>query len=103
MAIPGIVPTVPSIGSIGSLGGTKAVAGPEAAQSFGDMIANGIQNVADSQAKADGLAQAAATGDLTDLHDYMIASSQAQLTTELTVTVRNKAVESFNEIMRMQI
>jgi flagellar hook-basal body complex protein FliE len=102
MAIPGIgaLPTVPSVGSIG---GTKAVAGPEAAQSFGDLVASGIQNVADSQAKADGLAQAAATGDLTDLHDYMIASSQAQLTTELTVTVRNKAVDAFNEIMRMQV
>ena len=102
MPVPGVgaLPTLPSVGSVGA---TKAAAGPEAAQSFGDLVANGIQNVADSQAKADGLAQAAATGDLTDLHDYMIASSQAQLTTELTVTVRNKAVESFNEIMRMQI
>jgi flagellar hook-basal body complex protein FliE len=32
----------------------------------------------------------------------MIASTQAQVTTELTVALRNKAVDAFNEIMRMQ-
>jgi flagellar hook-basal body complex protein FliE len=33
----------------------------------------------------------------------MIAATQAQVATELTVAVRNKAVEAFNDIMRMQI
>ena len=32
-----------------------------------------------------------------------IAATQASLATELTVAVRNKAVEAFNDIMRMQI
>jgi flagellar hook-basal body complex protein FliE len=32
----------------------------------------------------------------------MIASTEAQVTTELTVALRNKAVDAFNEIMRMQ-
>ncbi len=33
----------------------------------------------------------------------MIATTQAQLATQLTVALRNKAVDAFNEVMRMQI
>ena len=45
----------------------------------------------------------AATGDLKDVHDYMIASTEASLATEMVVTIKNKAVEAFNEIMRMPV
>lgn len=76
---------------------------PTEAAGFGDMLSQGIENLQGLHDKADGLATQAATGDLTDVHDYMIASTQASLATELTVAVRNKAVEAFNEIMRMQI
>jgi flagellar hook-basal body complex protein FliE len=33
----------------------------------------------------------------------MIASSEASLATEMVVTIKNKAVEAFNEIMRMPV
>ncbi len=100
MTIPAIsgLPSLPSVTST-----TAAKAAPDAAESFGKLVSNGLDNLQETQASADKLATQAATGDLTDLHDYMIASTQAQLTTELTVSVRNKAVDAFNEIMRMQI
>ncbi|HEX5510149.1 MAG TPA: flagellar hook-basal body complex protein FliE [Actinomycetales bacterium] len=70
--------------------------------SFAAALANGLQNVEALQHNADNLAVQAATGDLTDVHDYMIAATQAKVATELTVAVRNKAIEAFQEIMRLQ-
>jgi len=69
---------------------------------FANALGQGLESLQQTQAHADDLAVQAATGDLTDVHDFMIASTQAQLATEVTVTMRNKAIEAFNEIMRMQ-
>jgi flagellar hook-basal body complex protein FliE len=69
---------------------------------FAGELGRGLDWLQQTQSTADNLAVKAATGDLTDVHDYMIASAQASLATELTVAVRNKAVDAFNEIMRMQ-
>jgi flagellar hook-basal body complex protein FliE len=87
-----------------SLSGTEATA-PAGGASGGDFatkLAEGVQNLQQLQTHADDLSVQAATGSLTDVHDYMIAANEAQLATQLTVAVRNKAVEAFNEIMRMQ-
>ena len=50
----------------------------------------------------DALAVKAVTGTLDNVHDYTIAASEAKVTLELTAAVRNKAVDAFTEIMRMQ-
>src|SRR3712207_1538891 len=97
-----------SISAIGSLPSLQPlVTTPPAAApsdgSFGDVVAGAVEKLDGVQSKADGMAVQAATGNLTDVHDYMIAATQAQVATELTVAVRNKAVEAFNDIMRMQI
>jgi flagellar hook-basal body complex protein FliE len=89
-----------------SLAPTTAVdgagAGGAAGASFSSMLQNGLDTLQQTQATADELGTQAATGQLTDPAQYMIASTQAQVTTELTVALRNKAVDAFNEIMRMQ-
>jgi flagellar hook-basal body complex protein FliE len=72
-------------------------------QDFGDVIANALDGLQGVQSNADGLAVKAATGDLNDVHDYMIAASEASLATEFTVALRDRAVEAFNQIMGMQI
>jgi flagellar hook-basal body complex protein FliE len=69
---------------------------------FGKALENGLNQVGGLQDNADNLATQAATGTLADPASYMVASTEASLATELTVAVRNKAVDAFNEIMRMQ-
>lgn len=72
------------------------------ADGFTASLTNAIGGVQALQAKSDALAVQAATGTLENVHEYTIAATEAKLATQLTVTIRNKAVEAFNEIMRMQ-
>jgi flagellar hook-basal body complex protein FliE len=88
----------PAAGAAGAAG-AAAVAKPD----FGSMVASGLEKLQSAQATSDNLAVKATTGDLTDIHDYMIAANEASVATQLTVAVRNKAVEAFTEIMRMQM
>lgn len=87
--------------------GTPGISGtPEtgkAGSSFGDSLAGAIDQLQQTESKSDDLAMKVATGELTDIHDYMIAANQAQIATQMTVAVRNKAVESFQQIMNMQM
>jgi len=110
-------PTLPATGQIGWTGGTGAIppgavplgdgvggaAAANGTQSFGQSLSHALDSLNGAQAKADNLAVQAATGDLTNVHDYMIASTEASLATQLTVAVRNKAVDAFNQIMNMGV
>jgi flagellar hook-basal body complex protein FliE len=100
-AISGIAePT--QISAVDPVGGDSGSVTGSVGGSFANALSHGLEQVQDVQTKADDLAVKAATGSLTDVHDYMIASSEASLATQLTVAVRNKALDAFNEIMRMQ-
>ncbi|MFL6025052.1 MAG: flagellar hook-basal body complex protein FliE [Marmoricola sp.] len=103
-----------SVSGVGGVGftpfvpATVAPTGTSAAKStsghdFGNLVLDGIDKLEAVQDKSDQLAVKAATGDLNSIHDYTIAATEASVTTQLTVAVRNKAVEAFNEIMRMQV
>jgi flagellar hook-basal body complex protein FliE len=70
---------------------------------FGDKVAQAMDDLQAVHTTADKTAQLAAIGQLSDPSEYMIAATQASLATELTVAVRNKAVEAFNSIMSMGI
>ena len=70
---------------------------------FTASLADGLRSVQGSLTTADELGRQLATGELTDVHDFMAAATKASLAVELTVAVRNRAVEAYQEIMRMQI
>jgi len=70
---------------------------------FGDAVIGALDDLSATHRSADALATRAATGQLADVHDYTIAATEASLATELTVAVRNKAVEAFTSIMNMPL
>ena len=101
----GFTPMTPPVAGPTGTTGLSAPSGATAPSgiSFGDLVLDGLDRIDGVQRTADQLAVQAATGDLSNIHDYTIAATEAQLTTQVTVAVRNKAVEAFNEIMRMQV
>jgi flagellar hook-basal body complex protein FliE len=98
---PYAAPQVSATQSTGLSTATSDVTG--VGKDFGSMVLDGIDRLERVQDTSDQLAVKAATGDLNAIHDYTIAATEANVTTQLTVAVRNKAVEAFNEIMRMQV
>lgn len=70
---------------------------------FAQLLSHGLQSLQGLHTQTESLATKAATGDLTAIHDYTITATEASVATQLTTAVRNKALESFNEIMRMSV
>ncbi|BDZ39184.1 hypothetical protein GCM10025863_17980 [Microbacterium suwonense] len=70
--------------------------------SFAASITGAVDELRGLQSEADALKVAAVTGDLNDIHSAMIAATRASVTLELVAAVRNKGVDAFTEIMRMQ-
>ena len=107
----GFTPFVPPTLPASALGGVDAVSQAAAASGaagssgadFGQLLAQGLQNLQGLHSQADSLAVKAATGDLTAMHDYTITATEASVATQLTTAVRNKALEAFQEIMRMSV
>jgi len=117
MSVPGIeaiagftpyaAPQVSGADALNGVGGAARTSGPQGPEGpnkdFGDMVIDGIERLSATQQQSDALAVQAATGDLSNIHDYTIAATQAQVMTQVTVAVRNKALEAFTEMMRMPI
>ncbi|HEX7057687.1 MAG TPA: flagellar hook-basal body complex protein FliE [Bacilli bacterium] len=70
---------------------------------FGKLLETAIDQLNAQNAEVDELTKQFATGQLTDIHQLLIASEKASLGLELTVQIRNKMIEAYQEIMRMQL
>jgi flagellar hook-basal body complex protein FliE len=104
--IPPITPidtTTPKIGGVGGSSSVDRTGGTERANDFGRSVVDALDQLDQSQKATDELSRQAATGDLARPEDLMVSSTETQLATQLTVAVRNRALESFDEIMRMQL
>ncbi|MFW5901410.1 MAG: flagellar hook-basal body complex protein FliE [Thermodesulfobacteriota bacterium] len=75
----------------------------QADQSVGNAFQELFDKAADKMKQADQAAVQANTGGPVDLHDVMISMEKADISLRLLVQVRNKAVDAYKEIMRMQV
>jgi flagellar hook-basal body complex protein FliE len=69
---------------------------------FASSLTGALDSLQGLQDTSGALAVQAVTGDLDDIHNATLASTRAAVTLELVASVRNKGIDAFNEIMRMQ-
>ena len=70
---------------------------------FADTLKQAIQEVNDLQKVADIKMQQLATGENKNIPDVMISAEKADIALKLMVQVRNKIIEAYQEIMKMQV
>lgn len=100
-----------SVGPVGPVGAaipvtpatSPTVATNSPASGFGETIANALESVSQAEFDADRLAQDVAAGGETSVQELMVAMTKASLSVDMLVQVRNRAVEAYTEIMRMQL
>jgi len=94
------------IGS-GSLGAAFAevngVKSTSAVEGAGKFFSELVSKVNDMQIQSDQAIQGLATGENKNLHEVMISMEKASISFQFLSQVRNKAVEAYQEVMRMQV
>ncbi|RSL33164.1 flagellar hook-basal body complex protein FliE [Salibacterium salarium] len=75
----------------------------EVQESFKQALNEAITNVNDRQVESNEMTSKLASGEVENLHEVMVAAEKASVTLQTTVEVRNKALESYKQVMRMQV
>src|SRR5689334_5531326 len=101
-AIGGLTAVTPvtAVDGVDGTAGAAAVQAPN--DNFAGLLSRGLESVQASQKTADDLAVQVADGTLKDPAQYTMAANEASLGLQLTLAIRNKALDAFQEIMRMQ-
>ncbi len=73
------------------------------ADGFGKVIGELVNSVNNTQLSADKSIQNLITGESKGLHEVMIAMEKSSISMQFLTQVRNKAVEAYQEVMRMQV
>ncbi len=100
-----INPIDPRMGSIEQImPQARARAGVSASgNDFQEILVEQIEKISELHARADNLVKSLAMGDDVDLHEVVIAVEKADLALMFAVQLRNKVLESYQEITRMQL
>jgi flagellar hook-basal body complex protein FliE len=75
----------------------------QAGGGFGSILKDAISTVNELQQKSDGEIQKIMTGESQDLHSTVIAMQKADMSFQMMMQVRNKLMQAYQEVMRMQI
>ncbi|MEZ4388765.1 MAG: flagellar hook-basal body complex protein FliE [Candidatus Krumholzibacteriia bacterium] len=70
---------------------------------FAQQLSSAIEAVNQTQTHRDDLVESMVRGEAVEVHEIMTAAEEAQLSFDLMLEVRNKLLEGYQDIMRMQV
>lgn len=90
---------------LGGMGSRKAVNKmlKETNTSFGETLNNAVRDVNALHGEAGKAVQRMISGEETDIHNVMVAVEKAKTSFDLLMEIRNKTIDTYREIMRMQV
>ncbi|MDI3522242.1 MAG: flagellar hook-basal body complex protein FliE [Bacillota bacterium] len=94
---------VSAIGTARPLWPSAAPSDSESGASFSQVLGEYLQQVNRLQLDAEAKTRQLVAGEDIELHQVMLAAQKAEIALELTQTLRNKVIEAYQEIMRMQV
>lgn len=71
--------------------------------SFKDLLMDALYDVSALEQESDQITEDFIAGKTDSIHDVLIASTKAELSQALVIEVRNKVLEAYQELMRMQV
>jgi flagellar hook-basal body complex protein FliE len=97
--------SIEAISIIGSLDSAKAVESAQttASYGFGDLMISGINDVSQSLKSTDVALLNMALDKPVSAHEVMLTMEKAKMDLRLVIEVRNKLLEGYQELMRMQV
>jgi flagellar hook-basal body complex protein FliE len=96
------IEAIAAIGSPFTLQAGAALAPSPGAGAFQTLV-DAVGNINEQMQANDKAVQAMALGDTGNLHEVMMNLEKTRLTFELALAVRNKTLEAYQELMRMQV
>ncbi|MCG8539824.1 MAG: flagellar hook-basal body complex protein FliE [Clostridia bacterium] len=70
---------------------------------FKDFLFESINKLNTYQSESSKLGQMLAVGEIDNIHDVMISSQKAEIALQFAISVKNKVMDAYKEIMRMQV
>ncbi|MBL7545583.1 MAG: flagellar hook-basal body complex protein FliE [Bdellovibrionaceae bacterium] len=96
--------TPPTAEKISGINGTVSpTQTSEPGKSFAATLSEAIKGVNELQKSSDKAAQDLATGRTDNVAEVMLAAEKADVALKVMVQVRNKIIDAYNEIMKMQV
>ncbi|NLL04901.1 MAG: flagellar hook-basal body complex protein FliE [Clostridiaceae bacterium] len=71
--------------------------------SFANYLKDALTKASDLEKESTALTESFAAGNTDNIHQVLIAAEKAEIALQFTMQIRNKIMEAYNEIMRMQI